>query len=223
MIKSSNFQKLLAAFIAFIAGMIICRMLYSGSIRFIFLLWNLFLAWIPFQISLYLSEKRNTNKWLSGFLLAGWLLFCPNALYIITDLIHLEVKTNVPIWYDAVLLFTSAITGLMMAFASLYKVELFFNRRISNTATHKLIVLCLFMGSFGVYLGRFLRWNSWNIITNPVELASEIAVRFFFPVEHYRTWAITLLFTCFFSLLYFTIKKLTVYNISLSKDVAIDE
>ena len=223
MIKLSNFQKLLAAFIVFISGMIICRILYSGSFRFIFLLWNLFLAWIPFKISLYLSGKKILNKLQAGLLITAWLLFFPNALYIITDLIHLNGRTSVPIWYDAVLLFTSAIAGLLMAFASLYKVELFFSKQIGNSATNKLIVLCLFMGSFGVYLGRFLRWNSWDVITNPWDLAKEIAVRFIFPFEYYRTWAITLLFTGLFSLLYFAIKKITVYGIPLNKDGTTDE
>ena len=223
LIKLSDFQKLLAAFIVFILGMIICRVLYSGSLRFIFLLWNLFLAWIPFRISLYLSDKKITNKWLCILLLGGWLLFFPNALYIITDLIHLESRTNVPIWYDAVLLFTSAIAGLLMAFASLYKVEVFLSKKIGNSATNKLIVFCLFIGSFGVYLGRFLRWNSWDIITDPLDLAKEIAVRFFFPIEYYHTWAITLLFTSLFSLLYFTIKRLTISSIPLSNEDAMDE
>jgi uncharacterized membrane protein len=211
-IKLSSLQKLLSLFIAFITGMIICRMLYSGSIRFIFLLWNLFLAWVPFQISLYLTNSKTTGKWKSGLLLAGWLLFFPNALYIITDLIHLEAKTNVPVWYDAILLFTAATTGLVMAFASLYKVETFLLKQISNAAANKLIVLCLFMGSFGVYLGRFLRWNSWDIITNPLDLAKEIAVRFIFPVQYYHTWAITFLLMSFFSLLYFTVKKYSLKN-----------
>lgn len=213
----------MAAFIVFISGMIICRIMYSGSFRFIFLLWNLFLAWIPYKISLYLSLEKNIQKWQAGFLLAGWLLFFPNALYIVTDLIHLNGRSKVPIWYDAVLLFTSAIAGLLMAFASLYKVELFFVKQISRSATNKLIVLCLFVGSFGVYLGRFLRWNSWDIITNPLDLGKEIAVRFFFPVEYYHTWAITLLFTSFFSLLYFTIKKFRVYGTPLNKDGDKDE
>ncbi|MEP7107456.1 MAG: DUF1361 domain-containing protein [Ferruginibacter sp.] len=223
MIRLSAFQRLLAAFAAFILGMIICRVLYSGSLRFIFLLWNLFLAWIPFRISLYLSGRKIPKGWQAGLLLTGWLLFFPNALYIITDLIHLEARTNVPIWYDAVLLFTSAIAGLMLAFASLYKIEEYFSKQISNSAANKLILVCLFIGSFGVYLGRFLRWNSWDIITNPYELAKEIAVRLLFPIEYYRTWAITLLFTCLFSLLYFTIKKLTVYGTSRSKESPMEE
>jgi uncharacterized membrane protein len=215
----SNFQKLLTVFVAFIAGMIAFRILYSGNTRYLFLLWNLFLAWVPFQISLYLSQNKTSRKWTARFWLAGWLLFFPNALYIITDLIHLEAKTNVPIWYDAVLLFTSAGTGLLMAFVSLYKVEIFLLKQISHSATNKLLLLCLFMGSFGVYLGRFLRWNSWDIVTNPFDLFKVIAVRFIFPIQYYQTWAITILFTCFFSLLYFAVKSFSLKDITRKSEV----
>ncbi len=223
MSKLSGFQQLLAAFIVFILGMIVCRVLYSGSDRFIFLLWNLFLAWIPFRVSLLLYSHKYIGKWASFFWAGVWLLFFPNALYIITDLIHLEEKTNVPIWYDAVLLFTSAIAGLLLAFASLYKAEQFFRRQFGYGTSNILIVLCLFMGSFGVYLGRFLRWNSWDIIISPMKLAREIAVRFLFPFEYYQTWAISLLFTSFFSLLYFTVKKLTIYGPSPNRESALTE
>ena len=219
MIRLSDFQKLLVAFIAFVAGLILCRILYSGSFRFMFLLWNLFLAWVPFQLSLYLSHKRIIHRFQSATLIAAWLLFFPNALYIITDLIHLEAKTTVPVWFDAVLLFTAAVAGLMMAFASLYRVEKFFHQQFSKSVTNQIILLFLFMGSFGVYLGRFLRWNSWDIITDPIGLAREIVLRFVFPFQYYSTWAITALLTCLFSLLYFSIRKFTSGSASYTVEI----
>lgn len=212
MTRLSRFNQLLLAFIVFIAGMIFCRILYSGSNRFLFLLWNLFLAWIPLRLSLYLSHKAITAKWQSALVLLGWLLFFPNALYIITDLVHLEAKTMVPAWFDVILIFTAAIMGLMMAFASLYRVEKFFHLQFSRSVTNQLILLSLFLGSFGVYLGRFLRWNSWDVITNPVGLCREIGLRFLFPHQYYGTWAITVLLTCLFSLLYFAIQYLVSAN-----------
>ena len=211
--KLPAFQQVLLAFLVFIIAMLVCRILYSGSPRFIFLLWNLFLAWIPFRLVLYLSCCKNQG-WRSWLLLAGWLLFFPNALYIITDLVHLETKTNVPVWYDAVLLFIAAFAGLMMAFASLYKVELFFGKQFNKSIANKVVIGCLVLGSFGVYLGRFLRWNSWDIIADPLQLAIEIGERFLSPLDHYRTWFITMLFTCFFGLLYFSIRKLPARFIS---------
>ena len=142
-------------------------------------------------------------------LVAGWLLFFPNALYIITDLVHLRHSgDDAPVWFDALLLFTSSITGLMMAFISLYQIETFIRRAITAKHADKIIIASIFLGSFGVYLGRFLRWNSWDILANPFSLLFEVTGRFTNPVVHYRTWMITVLLTCLFSLLYYAAKKL---------------
>ncbi len=209
MIRLSSVEKNIIAFLLFIVLMLTLRISYANNIRYAFLLWNLFLAWIPFQLSVTLSESANRNKWYSYFFLLSWLLFSPNALYIITDLIHLdESNGDVPVWYDAILLFTCSVTGLIMAFVSLYQVEIFLKRNISPRHTGKLVMAAIFLGSFGVYVGRFLRWNSWSIITKPQLLFSDISTHVLLPFNHYKTWAITLLLTCLFSLLYFTIKKL---------------
>lgn len=206
--KLSSFKALLGLFILFILGMLVCRAIYTGSMFYFFLLWNLFLGWIPFQMSLFLPKIKSLKSWPAVTVLAGWLLFFPNALYVITDLIHLESKNSMPLWYDALMIFTAAIAGLMMAFASLYKVERFLRLHISSPLADTTTAFCLFVGSFGVYVGRFLRWNSWDIVAYPLQLLKEIAACFYSPVTHYRSWLITLIFTCFFNLLYFTIKKL---------------
>ncbi|CAN5744565.1 DUF1361 domain-containing protein [soil metagenome] len=211
--KLSAFQQSLIAFVVFITGMLVCRFFYVGNLDFIFLLWNLFLAWIPYQLSLGFSAKSEHQQWRLWVLLACWLLFFPNALYITTDLIHLNIKRAVPLWYDLVLIFTAAITGLMMAFASLIRVEIFLKTKFTKKMTGIIVIACLFLGSFGVYLGRFLRVNSWDVLTNPISLYRAIAIQFLYPVIHFRTWAITILLTCFFSLLYFAIKKSAINHI----------
>lgn len=211
MYRLASFEKLLLAFFIFIGGMICCRIYYSGSLLFIFLVWNIFLAWIPFRLSYYLLKPAPDHKWKQWLLLGAWLLFFPNALYIITDLVHLDLETAVPKWFDAILLFASSVVGLMMAFVSLYRVESFLAKKISKKRLPLIMLLILFMGSFGVYLGRFLRWNSWDILSNPLGLLSTIAQRFVFPIEHFRTWAVTLILTVFFYLLYSLIKKLPGY------------
>jgi uncharacterized membrane protein len=203
-----TFQQLLLAFFAFIGALICCRVYFSGSLLFIFLVWNIFLAWIPFAISYYLVKTGERKKWKEVLLFGTWLLFFPNALYIITDLIHLDIETPVPKWFDAILLFTSSIVGLMMAFISLFRAENFLASKINKKWLPICILLILFMGSFGVYLGRFLRWNSWDIIRNPLGLLSTIARRFLFPLDHLRTWGITLILTALFYLLYLAVKKL---------------
>ncbi len=209
MVKLSAVEKLLAVFILFIAAMLAARISYANNTGYLFLLWNLFLAWVPFQISMALTLTNSRKKWYRYFLLGAWLLFFPNALYIITDLIHLEKdRADVPVWFDAVLIFTSSVAGLIMAFVSLYQVELYLKSIVRKKHINKLIVATLFIGSFGVYLGRFLRWNSWDIVTNPLKLLVQIAEQVIMPFEHYRTWAVTLLLTGLFSLLYFAVKQL---------------
>jgi uncharacterized membrane protein len=206
-----SFSKILLAFFAFIGLMIIVRFIYSNGHGFVFLIWNLFLAWIPFMISNLFIKITAAPKWKQVLVFSTWLLFFPNALYIVTDLIHLEMETSIPKWFDAVLLFSSCITGLLMAFVSLLRVENFLAKKLCSTRLHALMILILFASSFGVYLGRFLRWNSWDIVSNPVGLFYSIGKRFIFPFDYVQTWGITLMLTVLFYLLYYAIKKLPGY------------
>ena len=206
-----SFSKILLAFFAFIGLMIAARVIYSGEYRFIFLIWNLFLAWIPFIISTSFKRIQHIKWRKQSFVFFIWFLFFPNALYIVTDLIHLDIESTVPKWYDALLLFSSSITGLLMAFVSLLRMEKFLLLKFNNKMVNMMILVILFFGAFGVYLGRFLRWNSWDIISNPFGLVVSIAQCFIFPFQHLQTWGITLLLTTLFYLLYLAIKKLPGY------------
>lgn len=208
---SFSFQKILLAFYAFIGLLIAVRIFYTGSAIYLFLVWNIFLAWIPFMISSLFKWIRRESKWKAALVFCCWLAFFPNALYIVTDLIHIQHESRVPKWFDALLLFSSALLGLLLAFISLYRVESFLSSMINRKLQAPLILLILFLGSFGVYLGRFLRWNSWDIISNPFQLLRSVAHRVLSPVDHLQTWGITIVFTVFFYLLYLTIKKLPGY------------
>lgn len=202
---------MLFAFFAFIGMLLVVRILFSGQLSYLFLVWNIFLAWIPFFISSSFERVSNKSKGLQLFIFCCWLAFFPNALYIITDLVHLELKTTVPKWFDAILLFSSSVVGLIMAFISLYRVEKYLNKLFPVKIVAFLIIMILFLGSFGVYLGRFLRWNSWDIISNPFQLILSIGYRIISPVDHFQTWGITFILTVLFCLLYFSVKKLPAY------------
>lgn len=208
---ASSFQKILFAFFAFICVLLIVRILYTGSLLYLFLVWNIFLAWIPFVISSLFKKIIDKSRWKQALLFCCWLAFFPNALYIVTDLVHLQIESNVPKWFDAVLLFSSSVVGLMMAFISLFRVEKYLQRIVHKKMLSPLIILILFLGSFGVYLGRFLRWNSWDIISNPFPLISSIGYRIINPFSYLQTWGITLVFAILFYLLYISVKKLPGY------------
>jgi uncharacterized membrane protein len=174
-------------------------------------MWNIFLAWIPFAISGLFKKMSDKSKWKSALVFCCWLAFFPNALYIVTDLVHLELDSNIPKWFDTILLFSSAIIGLMLAFISLYRVEAFLGKTVNRRLQKPLILLIIFLGSFGVYLGRFLRWNSWDIVSSPFQLLLSIGHRIISPLDYMQTWGITVVFTVFFFLLYVTVKKMPGY------------
>lgn len=209
--STCSFRNILLSFYGFIGLLIAVRIFYTGSLLYLFLVWNIFLAWVPFVISSLFKKLNSTGKWKQALVFCCWLAFFPNALYIVTDLIHIDLETVVPKWFDALLLFSSAVLGLILAFISLYRVELFFNKMINRKLQAPLIIFILFLGSFGVYLGRFLRWNSWDIVSNPLQLMFSIGHRIISPLDHLQTWGITMLFTVFFYLLYLTLKKMPGY------------
>lgn len=206
-----SFQKRLLAFLAFIGLLIAVRTIYTGSMLYLFLVWNIFLAWIPLAVSSLFNKLHCKPKWQQSIIFCIWLAFFPNALYIVTDLVHLEIESNVPKWFDAVLLFSASVAGLMMAFVSLYRAEAFLLHAKLNKFRPVFIFLILFLGSFGVYLGRFLRWNSWDIISNPFQLLLSIGHRIISPFDHLQTWTVTGTLTIFFYLLYISVKKMPGY------------
>ena len=192
--------------VGFTILLILFRVFYSGSLMYLFFVWNIFLAAIPFVLSSFLIQLQKKN--LHWLLFIIWRLFFPNALYIITDLVHLKERNNIPLWFDVILIFSAAANGLIMAFISLYQVELFLRLRFNNKKANLILYSCLFISSFGVYVGRFLRWNSWDIFFNPFQFIFEILQPFINPFQHPRTWGMTIIFFLFFGIFYFIIKKL---------------
>ena len=147
-----------------------------GTTTFFFLIWNLFLAWIPYWISLTLDSfyKWSESKTLIGILLFAWLLFFPNAPYIITDLLHLRNRAPIPHWYDLMLFLSFAWTGLILGLISLYEVHRFLNQHVSKFVSWCCIVFAIGLSGLGVYIGRVLRWNSWDILTTPMDLFHDL-------------------------------------------------
>jgi len=189
-------------------GLSIFRFMYTDTKVFLFLNWNLFLAFIPWVLTSIAIIKPNIQK--SRFtifiLLGAWLLFFPNAPYILTDLFHLRLKSSMPIWFDLVLILSFAWTGLLFGFLSLWDIELIMNKTINRTWVTIISIGLLFLGSFGIYIGRYLRWNSWEIITQPVKLIYDIGDRIINPFEHPRTWGLTLFMGLFLNMIYWSLR-----------------
>ena len=184
------------------------RMIITGSIMYLFLLWNLFLAFIPYAITEWLSENPVKNRLKMLAICLTWLLFIPNSFYILTDLFHLDEKTTVPKWFDLLLLLSFAWNGLILGVASLRKMEEII-QRISGKGFSLLIVLSvMWLNAFGIYLGRFLRFNSWDVIAQPFALMSDMVEILFHPLRYKMEWGMIAGYGVFMTLLYITIKKM---------------
>jgi uncharacterized membrane protein len=216
--KRFNETALLFAFSTVCLVLSIIRVFASATPTFLFLNWNLFLAFIPWALSsaLIIYPKLQEKKLAVITLLGTWLLFFPNAPYILTDLFHLKHVVSMPMWFDLLLILSFAWVGLLFGFMSLWDIEKILNRyliksRLKGLLRYRFSVpifssVLLFIGSFGIYLGRYLRWNSWDIIAEPFALIYDIGDRFINPFEHPRTWGVTLLMGLFLNLVYWSLR-----------------
>jgi uncharacterized membrane protein len=171
----------------------------TGDPFYRFLVWNLFLAWVPFGLAIaaYNRAARRGVDVVVGVLLVLWLLFFPNAPYMLTDFIHLGESESVPVWYDALLLSSFAWTALLLGYASLYLVQML-ARRVFGLAWSWVGVACaLALASFGVYLGRFVRFNSWDALVRPGRVLDVISNQVENPFHHPRMIAVLLALTAF--------------------------
>lgn len=194
----------LLALSGFCVAMVAVRVVYTGSTDYANLVWNLVLAWIPFVVALlvYDAYRRAAPR---GLVLAGgalWLLFFPNAPYLVTDLGLLQGRSGAPLWFDVVLVSTAAWAGLALGFVSLYLVQAVARRALGALNAWVLVLGVLTLSSFGIYLGRFQRWNSWDVVAQPHGLLADVWSRVADPLAYPRTMAVTVLFTAFLTLTY---------------------
>ncbi|MBK8050317.1 MAG: DUF1361 domain-containing protein [Anaerolineales bacterium] len=187
------------------------RVWYSGVWSYVFLNWNLLLAWIPLGLAgllVLLNRMRPRPRLTLLTLLACWLLFFPNSPYIVSDLLHLDPRNNVPQWFDLIMLFSYAWNGLIIGFLSLWLVQQIVADWTNATTGWFFALIVLGATGFGIYLGRFERWNSWDILVNPTGLIHDIAVRIANPLDYPRTLAVTVLFAGFLTIAYVTVALL---------------
>ena len=179
--------------------LVAARIAYSDSIRYTNLVWNLFLAWIPFVLA-YLAYTLSWKKWLLYFVIPVttflWLIFFPNAPYILTDLQHLaKESTSAPLWYDVIVMVWFSWTGLLLGLVSLYLMHYIIQRMFGRAAGWAFVFIVSGLSSFGVYLGRFVRFNSWDLLNDPKEIVVTILGLAIDPSM--RVIAFTILFAVF--------------------------
>ncbi len=184
----------------------VVRVLVTGRSMFLFLWWNLFLAFIPWSIATLVRVREIQNRWILSLLLVCWIVFFPNAPYILTDLVHLQDDRSAPLWFDLMLLLSFGFAGMFYGFVSLRFLETRFLRTLSRLWSEVVSVGLIYLACFGIYLGRFLRWNSWNLVDDLSRVLFDVFARVADPLAHRETWGFTLLFGTFLNLVYWSFK-----------------
>jgi len=208
------------------AGLVIARVAWTRNIDYLFLLWNLFLAWLPIVPALLTVEywrRQPTPSWRLAALGAAWLLFFPNAPYIFTDIIHLTKGFRAHFWVDLALFLSFGFTGLVLGFVSLYLMQSVVKRAYGSRASWGFVTLVAGLSGFGIYLGRFLRFNSWDVLVKPLELSRGVGKWAADPLANSHTYAFPALFATFLFITYLMLYALTHLRQPLVAGVEIPE
>jgi uncharacterized membrane protein len=205
------------------------RVYHTGRFTFIFMIWNLFLAYVPFWISNRLAREgvrahegararadlrtgvdarpRGIVR-VAGLLL--WLLFIPNSFYILTDLFHLadgHRDYRIPEWFDLVLILSFAVNGLLLGILSTRQVERMLAPEATRAGRWVFVFPVMILNGLGVYIGRYLRYNSWDIVSNPADLLGDILPMLVHPLRYHHAWDMILCYAILLTLLYHLLHK----------------
>jgi uncharacterized membrane protein len=169
----------LAGASAFAVALVLLRFALSGTTRYSNLLWNLVLAWVPLALALLVYDRHRRGARLPALAvpLLLWFLFLPNAPYLVTEFGLLRVIEDMPVWFDVALLTTFGWTGLMLGFVSVYLVQAVARRLAGPLAGWACALGALGTAGVGIYLGRYLRWNSWDLLVQPAAVLRDSVSR----------------------------------------------
>ncbi|SFJ49175.1 DUF1361 domain-containing protein [Olleya namhaensis] len=197
---------------AFSILLLLFRIKLTQSHYFLFLVWNLFLAGIPYAITSYLKTLKHINTLSLLIIGSVWLVFLPNAPYIITDLFHLRYSSAHLVWLDTLIIIVFAITGLIFFYKSVLTMESIIKTYVEKRVVAFMLPVLFILVGFGVYLGRFLRFNSWEIINKPWTIITTILEIITHPRTHSAACFFTICFGLFLGVFYYIVKTTTIEN-----------
>jgi uncharacterized membrane protein len=216
----------LATVFAFVLASGLCvslvavRAMRAGFDGYGFLVWNLFLAWIPFllAVAFYDGYRRGRPRAVLAPVAVLWLLFLPNAPYMVTDLIHLGNVPGAPLWFDGAMIAAFAATGLLLGLCSLFLVHTValrvFGAVLGWLALAPVLALC----SVGVLVGRFERLNSWDALVNPARLVDLLGSHLADPLASRRALVLLVGYTCFLGIAYLVLYAVSSLRLELEQE-----
>ena len=186
----------------------VVRLVLTGSSAYLFIPGNLALAWLGLFFGRVLVHQLKITRWASWQnidLSFMWLCFLPNTWYVLTDFIHVYPTGEISEFYDIVMVGSLVITGFILGFTSLYLVHRELLKRFGNRRAGQLVTGIILLASFAIYLGRDLRWNSWDVVTNPNGVILNVSDRLIDPLGHLRAFNVTGLFFVLLSVMYLAV------------------
>ncbi|HYF96665.1 MAG TPA: DUF1361 domain-containing protein [Patescibacteria group bacterium] len=197
-VKNNDFKYLIASIVLTClvsVGLLAGRVMFSDSLRYIFLIWNLVLAIVPLLLAWWLVERLRTQSWLKWqqiLITALFISFLPNAFYLITDFVHLRQTNEVNLYFDVIMLSSFVLNGIVLGFISIYMVHRELRKRFREQDALIVIGVVFLLASFATYLGRFTRFNTWDILLRPAGLLFDVSDRFINPSRHTDTYVATI-------------------------------
>ena len=218
----TEMDRVLALSILFSCILVGIRVFHTGRLTFIWMIWNLFLAYVPYAISTALTIRQHVKpirrqeqrywKPIRILLFLVWLLFIPNSFYILTDLFHLadgHRNSRVPEWFDLTLILSFAWNGLLLGVRSTRQIERLLAPEASTAGRLVFLYPVMWLNALGVYIGRFLRYNSWDIVANPFALLTDIFGMILHPLRHHYAWDMIFCYSVLLTLIYLALDKIT--------------
>lgn len=207
----TDLERLLIVSCLFSTGLTAIRIVYTHHLHFAWLTWNLFLALVPYLITRF--AVRNVSwiekGWKFTLLFCAWLLFLPNSFYIITDLFHLEMASRIPLWFDLALIFSFAWNGILLGVVSIRQMEKMVRLNFPRVQEWQFVYPLMLLNAFGVYIGRYLRYNTWDVIANPFQLTQDIVYMLIHPVHYRFDWSMIFCYSVFMALIYLAVKRMS--------------
>ena len=256
----TEMDRLLSLSILFSCLLVVMRMIHTGRLTFLFLVWNLFLAYIPYFITEWLASRgcmfpqkclprtkylfrneypqqggtatdsaqkagerrtgaqggnasrKGIGMFLFVILFLVWLLFIPNSFYIITDLYHLGDHYNdrqAPQWFDLAMILSFVWNGLLLGILSVRQMEKILQPLLNARNDFFFLYPVMWLNALGVYTGRYLRYNSWDLVTDPFQLLEDIVAMIIHPFRYHNAWDMIFCFSILMTLMYLMLKRIS--------------
>jgi uncharacterized membrane protein len=186
-------------------GLYLGGVIQNHSSEFSYMAWNLFLAWLPLLLAAGIVRSLRKNLWSSWkplTLTILWLVLLPNSFYMISDFIHIQEVQRHDLLYDIVMFTSFIFTAALIGFVSLYLVHLELAKRLRARQANVLVGTIVLLCSFAIYLGRDLRWNSWDVLVNPAGILFDISDRIIHPFAYGSMFTTTISFFVLISSMY---------------------